>query len=64
MSDRLHIVLRPKEKESFTKAAELAGVSVTAWARQRLRNASRIELSEAGLGVPHLNLLTKPPEIS
>jgi hypothetical protein len=42
------------EKEAFQKAADLAGVALSAWARERLRSAARRELVEAGQKVPFL----------
>jgi len=42
------------EKEGFDAAAELAGLSLAAWVRERLRLAARKELSEAGESVPFL----------
>jgi uncharacterized protein (DUF1778 family) len=46
--------LRPDEKLAFEKAAELAGVPLSAWVRERLRSAARRELIDAGQKVPFL----------
>jgi hypothetical protein len=42
------------EKQSFQEAADLAGIALSAWVRERLRRAARIELSDAGQQVPFL----------
>jgi hypothetical protein len=36
------------EKQGFERAAELAGIGLSAWARERLRGAAIRELQEAG----------------
>jgi antitoxin component of RelBE/YafQ-DinJ toxin-antitoxin module len=53
-SDSLKIRLGPEEKQAFQDAAELAGVALSAWIRERLRKAARHELEEAGLRIPFL----------
>lgn len=40
------------EKEGFELAAELAGIGLSAWARERLRIAAIHELQQAGVRVP------------
>jgi uncharacterized protein (DUF1778 family) len=52
--ERLGLRLEPEEKEAFEQAAELAGVPVSAWIRERLRAASRRELIESGRQVPFI----------
>lgn len=42
------------EYQAFQQAARLAGVSVSAWVRERLRQAAIRELGEAGLRAPFL----------
>ena len=42
------------EKEGFEKAAGLAGLSLSAWARERLRRAAVRELEEASLPIPFI----------
>ena len=41
-----------EEKEGFRQAAELAGISMSAWSRERLRLAAIRELENAGRRVP------------
>jgi predicted HicB family RNase H-like nuclease len=53
-SDLLQLRLKPAEKEAFQLAADLAGVALSAWVRERLRSAARRELVEAGKQVPFL----------
>ena len=50
----LDVRLDAPEKESFKIAAEIAGLSVAAWVRERLRAAAREELYSAGRKVPFL----------
>jgi hypothetical protein len=40
------------EKQGFTEAAELAGIGVSTWMRERLRQAAIRELEGAGKRVP------------
>ena len=42
------------EKEAFRVAAELSGLEMSGWIRERLRAAARKELSGAGKPVPNL----------
>lgn len=46
--------LEPNEKKGFRLAAELAGIDVSAWMRERLRRVARQELEEARLPIPFL----------
>lgn len=40
------------ERRGFEEAAALSGLSLSAWARERLRSAARRELTEIGEQVP------------
>lgn len=51
--------LEPGEKEGFRAAAELAGIDLSAWMRERLRRVARHELEEARLPIPFIRV----PEI-
>lgn len=51
---RIGIRVEPEEKEAFEQAAEIAGVPVSAWIRERLRRAARHELEEANRAIPFL----------
>jgi len=51
-TDLLQLRLLPAEKEAFQKAADLAGLALSAWVRERLRSVARRELTEAGEQVP------------
>jgi uncharacterized protein (DUF1778 family) len=44
----IQIRLLPNEKDAFERAAELSGISVSAWVRERLRSAAIRELESAG----------------
>lgn len=50
MAKDTNIILRtsPDEKEAFERAAEISGLSLSAWIRQRLRKASASELKSNG----------------
>lgn len=50
----LDVRLDSAEKQAFKEAAELCGLSVAAWVRERLRAASRRELMDAGRTVAFL----------
>jgi hypothetical protein len=51
---RLDMRIEESEKEGFRAAAELAGLDLSAWIRERLRLAARKELDAAGLEVAFL----------
>jgi uncharacterized protein (DUF1778 family) len=53
-SESLKIRLGPEEKQAFQDAADLAGVALSAWIRERLRKAAREELDEAGQHIAFL----------
>jgi hypothetical protein len=44
----LQVRVHPKEKEAFEQAAQLAGISFSAWARVTLRRAAIREFEDAG----------------
>ena len=46
--------LTKQEKEGFDLAAEIAGIDLSSWARERLRNAAIIELQRSGRPIPFL----------
>ncbi len=52
---RLDMRLEASEKEAFRLAAELAGLDLSAWIRERLRQVARKELEGAGRPVAFLN---------
>jgi uncharacterized protein (DUF1778 family) len=47
-TELLKVRLNPAEKDAFEKAANLAGIAVSAWVRERLRAAAIRELEGAG----------------
>jgi hypothetical protein len=55
----LDVRLETAEKRSFKDAAELAGIPLATWVRERLRRAARNELEEANLKV-HFLYRAKP----
>jgi uncharacterized protein (DUF1778 family) len=46
--------LEPEEKEAFQEAAEISGLALSAWIRERLRLAARNELEDAGKKIPFI----------
>jgi uncharacterized protein (DUF1778 family) len=53
-SIHLDIRLSAAEKDGFRAAADLAGLDLSAWIRERLRRAAWEELERAGKSVPFL----------
>jgi uncharacterized protein (DUF1778 family) len=54
-TEAIEIRVQPSEKLAFKQAAEIAGISLSSWMRERLRwNAIR-ELEEASRPIPFLN---------
>jgi uncharacterized protein (DUF1778 family) len=53
-ADYLEVRLEVAEKEAFKEAADIAGLALSAWVRERLRKAARRELEESGRLVPFL----------
>ena len=51
----IHLRVGEQEQQGFTEAAELAGLALSAWARERLRAVCRRELEENGRSVPFLS---------
>lgn len=49
------IKLSEAEREGFKRAAEIAGIGLSAWARQRLRSAAIKEMQDVGEQIPFLN---------
>jgi hypothetical protein len=56
MNRELHFIVRVsrQEKDGFEAAAEIAGVGVSTWARERLRSAATHELERCGRKAPFL----------
>jgi hypothetical protein len=55
--DYLELRLAPLEKQAFRQAAEIAGIPLAAWARERLRRSATRELEEAGFIVPFIKAM-------
>jgi uncharacterized protein (DUF1778 family) len=53
-SGRLEMRLEPGEKEAFQRAAELAGLTLSGWVRERLRRLAKSELEDVGERAPFL----------
>ena len=51
----LQVRIQATEKEAFEDAANLAGLALSAWVRERLRQVARRELLEAGQSVAFLH---------
>jgi hypothetical protein len=50
----LQIRLTGLEKDGFQRAAHLSGLALSAWVRERLRQAAKVELEDAGQEIPFL----------
>lgn len=53
-NETLRFRVSEQEKEAFQLAAEISGVALSAWIRERLRRSVCRELIEAGKKVPFL----------
>ena len=53
-TDVLRDRLSESEKEAFQTAADIAGISVSSWVRERLRMAAVRDLEGAGMRVPFI----------
>jgi hypothetical protein len=51
------IRVEPAEKDGFRAAADVAGIDLSAWIRERLRRAARQELEEARQPIPFIRPL-------
>jgi predicted HicB family RNase H-like nuclease len=51
----LEVRLDVREKTAFKEAADLAGLALSAWVRERLRQAARQELQASGRTVAFLD---------
>ena len=51
----LQVRVDEAEKRAFNAAAELAGLDLSGWVRERLRLLARRELQKGGQSVPFLN---------
>jgi uncharacterized protein (DUF1778 family) len=52
--DYLEVRLDADEKQAFRDAAELAGIGLSTWVRERLRLVARKELEQAGRTIAFL----------
>ena len=53
-TDLVKIRVSESEKEAFQTAADIAGITVSAWARERLRRAAVRDLQDASRPIPFL----------
>jgi uncharacterized protein (DUF1778 family) len=51
-SEWLKIRISPDEKRAFQQAADAAGISLSAWMRERLRRAAAAELEMMNVPIP------------
>lgn len=57
-TDLLLIRLTAQEKEGFQMASDIAGISLSSWARERLRVTAVHELEKAGRKIPFIPEIT------
>lgn len=50
----IELRVSPEEKDAFKKSADLSGLALSAWIRERLRHASVRELEGAGREIPFI----------
>ena len=50
----LQVRVTASEKPTFERAAEISGLSISSWVRERLRKSSRLELQSSGVKVPFM----------
>jgi uncharacterized protein (DUF1778 family) len=53
-TESVELRVQADEKEAFKRAAELCGIPLSAWIRERLRRAARLELEEAREQIPFI----------
>jgi uncharacterized protein (DUF1778 family) len=53
-TEMIKLRLSAPEKDAFEKAAELSGIALSAWVRERLRRAAVKDLGEAGQQIAFL----------
>lgn len=51
----LQIRLDEREKQGFQAAADIAGIALSSWVRERLRLAAIRDLESAGQRIPFIN---------
>ena len=56
-TDLLKVRVSKAEKDAFQTAADIAGIAVSAWARERLRRAAVRDLQDASRPIPFLEKL-------
>ena len=55
-SESVLVRLEPAEKIAFAEAAQAAGLPLSSWIRERLRNVARSELGDIGKPIAFLGL--------
>jgi hypothetical protein len=50
------------EKLAFEQAAQMSGIALSAWVRERLRRAAIKDLTDAGRQVPFLQEIIEVPD--
>lgn len=58
----LKVRLEPAEKKAFQDAADIAGIPLSAWFRERARRAAVRELEDAGRRIAFLPVVTEDSE--
>jgi uncharacterized protein (DUF1778 family) len=58
-TELIKIRITPSEKEGFQAAADLSGLALSAWARERLRRVAIRELEEASKPIPFIGERSK-----
>lgn len=58
-TELLQLRLNPAEKQGFQEAADLSGLPLSGWVRERLRRAAIRELEEASRPIPFIKAAGK-----
>jgi len=53
-SEKFLLLLEPEERQAFQEASRIAGLTLSAWIRERLRRAAIRELESAGRSIPFI----------
>jgi len=63
MTETYKFRLSRDERDAFTQAADLAGIPLSSWVRERLRLAAIRDLEAAGRSVPFIRPLTETRDV-
>ena len=62
-TESVELRVSESEKRAFREAADIAGLPMSAWMRERLRRAAAKELESQGRQIPFYQQLTESPNV-